>query len=285
MNNIRACRLAIASIAGAAAITGVGTGNAASAHPSISDPAPVISVHEAHNTFTVAPSKTFEAGRVTFAFTAAQHEHTMQLAKLHKGYSPSDLSRDISAGLEKGNLAAMRRLDHRVTWLGGATSRGGKTGFFNTAVPAGTIWAFDQDGNGSAKFTVTSPKLTRASEPSSVVVRATQSHRWVAPRVLPANGWIKLRNTADQPHFLAMVEVKPGTTGRDVRKYIKSGSQKNPPWALKPGTDSGVFSPGTTTEFQLDLPAGKYLLACFWTDYKTGMPHFNMGMWKLVHLK
>jgi hypothetical protein len=31
-----------------------------------------------------------------------------------------------------------------------------------------------------------------------------------------------------------------------------------------------------------DLPAGKYFIACFWPDYFTGMPHFLMGMWKLV---
>jgi hypothetical protein len=33
-----------------------------------------------------------------------------------------------------------------------------------------------------------------------------------------------------------------------------------------------------------DLPAGEYLLACFWPDRFTGMPHFFMGMWKLINL-
>ena len=31
-------------------------------------------------------------------------------------------------------------------------------------------------------------------------------------------------------------------------------------------------------------PRGKYLVACFWPDYITGMPHFFMGMWKLINL-
>jgi hypothetical protein len=35
----------------------------------------------------------------------------------------------------------------------------------------------------------------------------------------------------------------------------------------------------------LDVPAGKYLLACFWPDDDTGMPHFFMGMWKLVRVR
>jgi hypothetical protein len=33
-----------------------------------------------------------------------------------------------------------------------------------------------------------------------------------------------------------------------------------------------------------DLPRGEYLIACFWPDRLTGMPHAFMGMWKLVQL-
>jgi len=54
---------------------------------------------------------------------------------------------------------------------------------------------------------------------------------------------------------------------------------------LKAGADSGVVSPNRDQLLTLNLPAGKYLVMCFWPDYFTGMPHFFMGMWKLVTLK
>ena len=70
--------------------------------------------------------------------------------------------------------------------------------------------------------------------------------------------------------------------------FTQSGDQENALaarlgyiWAT---ADSGVVSPGKSQLFDYDLPAGKYFIACFWPDYFNGMPHFLMGMWKLVTL-
>jgi hypothetical protein len=78
--------------------------------------------------------------------------------------------------------------------------------------------------------------------------------------------------------------VKQSTTNKDVRDYAASGSEKPPSWGLPEATGSAVISPGTTQVFHYSLPAGKYLVACFWPSKDTGMPHFAMGMWKLVEL-
>lgn len=83
---------------------------------------------------------------------------------------------------------------------------------------------------------------------------------------------------------MVLQQVKPSTTNKQVRRFIKSGSQRNPKWALKASTGAGVVSPGKSQLLDYDLPAGKYFLACFWPDYFTGNPHFMMGMWKLVRL-
>jgi hypothetical protein len=95
---------------------------------------------------------------------------------------------------------------------------------------------------------------------------------------------VKFANQADQPHFLALQHVKDSTTNAKVRKFINSGGQGNPPWVLKGSADSGVLSPGKSQLLNYDLKPGKYLVACFWPDYFTGMPHAFMGMWKLVTL-
>jgi hypothetical protein len=70
-----------------------------------------------------------------------------------------------------------------------------------------------------------------------------------------------------------------------VRAFIKSGSHHKPSWQRHSTVSSGVFSPGTKTQLHLRLPRGKYLLLCYWPSKKTGMPHYTMGMWKLVHLR
>ena len=96
---------------------------------------------------------------------------------------------------------------------------------------------------------------------------------------------MKFANQADQPHFLVLQHVKSSTTnkqGSEVHQVRRS--QGNPSWVLKANTDSGVVSPNRSQLLNYDLPAGKYLVACFWPDYFTGMPHVNMGMWKLVTL-
>ncbi|HVW82241.1 MAG TPA: hypothetical protein VHB69_15015 [Mycobacteriales bacterium] len=275
---------AAVAAAGITAITGVGS-TAAQAQPSTRSSALVIKVAEQNNAFTVSPSKTFQAGRVTIAFTAAKGDHTIQIVRLHKGYSMAKFRADAKNGIDQGaNLSAIHRLDHRVTWLGGADSIGGKVATFSTMLTPGTYYAIDQDGGAHATLTVTGPIASRPAVPTSVTVTGNGNEQWVSPSTLPADGWVKLRNTANQPHFLVLQRVKESTTGADVTAYIKSGSERNPPWALKASTGSGVFSPHTATALHLQMPAGKYVIACFWPDEMTGQPHFAMGMWKLVTL-
>ena len=45
-----------------------------------------------------------------------------------------------------------------------------------------------------------------------------------------------------------------------------------------------MLTPGQHVAQYIDLPPGKYLIACFWPDFRTGMPHAFMGMWKLIQL-
>jgi hypothetical protein len=105
------------------------------------------------------------------------------------------------------------------------------------------------------------------------------------PAAIPASGWTRVSNQSDQPHFVSLQHVKANTTGAMVRKFIRSGGQGNPTWLARGVADSGVVSPGRYQYLRYHLPAGKYLLACFWPDKDTGMPHFFMGMWKLVELR
>jgi hypothetical protein len=69
-----------------------------------------------------------------------------------------------------------------------------------------------------------------------------------------------------------------------VARYVKHPSPGKPPWAIRGGLNTGVISPYRHQVVAYHLPAGKYLVACFWPDDDTGMPHFFMGMWKLIRI-
>jgi hypothetical protein len=101
---------------------------------------------------------------------------------------------------------------------------------------------------------------------------------------IPATGWTRVWNQSDQPHFVVFQRVKADTTARQVRRYFDSMSQSQPSWALRANVSTGVLSPYRGETFHYSLPRGKYLIACFWPDDDTGMPHAFMGMWKLIWL-
>ena len=93
-----------------------------------------------------------------------------------------------------------------------------------------------------------------------------------------------MANSSDQPHVVELQHVKASTTRREVARFINSGAHSNPPWALPQGTGTGVISPYRHIEFRYHVPAGKYVMLCYWPSDDNGMPHYMMGMWKIVHL-
>ena len=51
------------------------------------------------------------------------------------------------------------------------------------------------------------------------------------------------------------------------------------------GMETGSISPGTSMTVDYDLPAGQYVVMCFFPDPKMGgMPHALMGMLEMIHL-
>jgi hypothetical protein len=105
-----------------------------------------------------------------------------------------------------------------------------------------------------------------------------------SPDSIPASGTLQFYNQADQPHFLEIQRVKQGTTARQVRRVLNPNSHAQPRFLMRAHTSTGVVSPTFSEMMRYSLPRGEYLIACFWPDRLTGMPHAYMGMWKLVQL-
>jgi hypothetical protein len=225
---------------------------------------------------------TLRPGRYQFHVVSAAGSHTLQLLSFHNGYTPQQAEQDFTAAFE-GNKAAVQRVDNGVIFRGGADAKQKHPANMVVTLPAGSLMAIDLNGSAVAQLNIAG-KTVKSGQTAHHGKYTAFSFGWGTSKHLPASGMVKIANQADQPHFLVLQRVKSSTTNAQVRKFIKSGAQGNPSWGLKGGADTGVLSGGKSQLFSYDLKPGKYFVACFWPDYFTGMPHFMMGMWKLVTL-
>lgn len=278
-------RTVAATLAAATATASAGLlGATATVGASAATPPKVVVVTVSGQGITMNPGTTLPAGKVFFKVKAPKGDHTLQLVHLHAGYSKKQAEHDINAAFG-GDTKAVSRIDRNIDWLGGNEATPGHPGMFAVHLSPGSYLALDQDSNAVQPFDVVSAASDyRTLYPSSFVTTKNNRFHTHTSLALPHAGWTKFHNNAQEPHMFVLQHVKQSTTNKDVRDYASSGSEKRPAWGLPEATGSAVISPGTTQVFHYSLPAGKYLVACFWPSKETGMPHFSMGMWKLIEL-
>jgi hypothetical protein len=246
---------------------------------------PTVVVHMSESGIHLSVGHRLHAGRVLFRVRTHDGGHDLQLARLHTGYTLSDADRDFRAAFQNGDVHAIRRLDRNITFLGGASTRPGHPGAFAVNLHAARLVVFDQDSSALTRLRVFGTPPRRPIVAASSQVTAFSYGFGVSKQTLPPSGWTRVRNISDQPHFVVLQHVKNRTTHRMVARFLKSGAHRNPSWGLKAHTSVGVMSPNRGEVFHYTLPDGKYLMACFWPDDDTGMPHIYMGMWRLIQLR
>ena len=246
---------------------------------------PVITVHVGGGKMVLSSGNHLHAGRITFRGVTGKGGHGLQIIRLHHGYTAQQAQTDVNKAF-RGDLAAIQRIDTKITWRGGAEVRPHKPGIFTVTLRAGTFYFVDQNSSAFAKVTVTGDVPARAGIPHQSTVDAFTYGFETSPNPdsIPASGTLHFFNHADQPHFLEIQRVKEGTTARQVKRVLSPTSHVQPTFILPAHTGTGVVSPNFGEMFQYSLPRGEYLIACFWPDRLTGMPHAYMGMWKLIHL-
>jgi hypothetical protein len=259
---------------------------AASAASATSRP-PVVTVTVTSSSVTF--SGPVKAGVTEFkVLSGGKGQHQLQLVgNIKPGYSFFQAVKDVNAGFG-GDAKAIARVDKNITLYGGAGPTSAGPGDFMVGLKAGTYYALDSgSGHAFKKFVVTGSGPTVLPKAAPTVTAFT--YGFGTPAVLPHQGWIRFRDVSDQPHMFVLEQVKPGTTAAQVQKFVKSMGKTGGGFFLRGGAGdgAGVISPvpGAAINWHYNLPAGKYLAACFWPDDTTGMPHFFMGMWKLVTLK
>lgn len=283
---------------GAMLAAGAGTAAGASHARSTTIKTPKLTVTISKNSFTVKGPKRFSAGRVDVTLIAKGGEQEVGFARLHKGYTYADASKDFQTFFTASSpspeaLAALNRVAHKISFYGGIDSgTGGKTVSGSVVLPkAGKYLVLnDENGPGSSppvKLHVGAKKGRRVAPASTATVTATSAKRFGGAKVLPASGTITFKNkSTNSPHFLFMQHVKEGTTRKQVIKALNSdGPPTGPNFQRSGGVGTDVVSMGQSQTLTYTLPKGEYVEMCFFPDLQTGMPHAMMGMVRVVHLK
>jgi len=272
----KAGALALGTAMTAAALVAV----SAPAEAAAPAPVPTITVHMSSNRIALSSGNTIHAGRIVFKVVTGKGDHTLQIARLRNGYTLQQAGADLNKAFS-GDIKAIRRVDSNIVFRGGAEARPNKPGAMAVELPAGQFVFIDQNSNAFTMVKVVGKATPRQTLPNRSRIALFTYGFDTMPTAIPHSGWTLVTNRADQPHFLEIQHVKSTTTGADVRRLFRGGKDTI---SLPGRTTMGVLTQGQHEGFHYDLPRGKYLIACFWPDRFTGMPHAFMGMWKLIIL-
>ena len=232
--------------------------------------------------------KTFRPGRVAFTVKSKSHSATLGFAKFDKGYSFKHFRSDLS-GMAKGDTKGLRNAIRHTDFYGGYSVTPDGTMSGTVVLPKrGTYTLYNFGGNLPEKALTLHAKgkpQKRTAPKSDGTVKALDGARWGGSSTLPHQGTMTVKNASkDLPHFLNLVQVKPGTTKQDIDDYFQSGSQDPPDFMIADAGSTEVLSPGRSMTWDYKLPAGTYAELCWFPDPKTGMPHAMMGMTRVIEL-
>jgi hypothetical protein len=225
---------------------------------------------------------------------------SFQLLKARPGYTKRELSRDVNASLntnDSGDMKALKRFERNVTLYGGAPSRPGDRGVLFADLPAGTYWAADTNARVQKAGKILTVRVgggrVAGTMPRAKTVRAVNEATWSKrPRTIARSGLLGFRNDSTDNHFLSMARLLPGKTVRDFGKWVDAVKNNDPNAGpppvdeSAPMIDTGVISPGRSMTMRYHVPAGHYVMVCFWPDAEMGgMPHVFMGMYRGITVK
>jgi len=242
----------------------------------------------------------FAAGRLHVSLEnklSKGKEAAVAVARLAPGYTWHAWRQDLKTaftnlfgphGSKKKGLKALNHAIDNITVYGGLEAVGkGEHGALLIDQGPGTYYVYDDSYNAPRhphRLTIGAPAGPQTLPATTAKVVAQTNRRFSGSTVLPAHGDVMFKNVStESPHLLVLLHVKDGTT----RKQVINGLEGNgPPNFTLPGEqDFEVLTTGQQMEMHLNLPTGKYAELCFFPDPKTGMPHFAMGMVRMVHVK
>ena len=261
------------------------TGANASGHPATSRAAtPHITATVTKTTIKIAGADGLRAGRVKLS---VKGKGTAEFAMFKSGYDADDFAADLNKFGAKNDIKALKHALANTQILGGFASGGSGTIVFPRA---GSYTPFSVGERGAVlgdPVVVRGPVRTSSVPKTDGTIIAKNGPSWGGSSQLPMKGRFLFKNRGNTgvPHFVILQQVVEGTTTDQVLAYLQSGVETPPPWGLQAGLETGSLSPGRSMTVNYDLPAGQYVIMCFFPDPNMGgMPHALMGMLRMIHL-
>lgn len=145
-----------------------------------------------------------------------------------------------------------------------------------TTAPTGSSAASSGDTNSDLKGWATAP------ESNAITITAPGMYFEVKGELHPGVATITFDNPSPEAHMLAIAKVKDGVTLDQFKAAMAKGDADAQ--ALMDGSPEAAYGSAaaigaswSTTATMTDLPAGHYVIACFFTD-DSGKMHAQMGM-------
>lgn len=213
----------------------------------------------------------------------------VEFAMFKRGYDVDDFAADVNKFGAKNDIKALKRALANTTILGGFGGGGSGT----IVLPrAGSYTPF---AIGPRGVIAGKPLIVRGAKRASRTPKvdgriiAKDGPSWGGASELPKKGTFlfKNRRSTGQPHFVILQQVAEGTTTDQVLQFLQTddGSSPPPSWVLPASMETGSISSGKSLTAKYDLPAGQYVVMCFFPDADMGgMPHALMGMLRMIHL-
>jgi hypothetical protein len=214
------------------------------------------------------------------ARNSGKQSHGMVLVKLNDGVTTPDLVTALTTKpADVPNL---------MTYVGGTTAlpQGGSWQA-TTSFDAGNYAMLDVGSSKAGRLNFTRPGEVQGFTVSGkqVIARAAPVSAKVSlfdygitmPRVIPANGRIRVDNTGNDDHQLVFLPVKNTAEATRVLKGFKSG--KGTRTTYRPIAVLAPTSSATSTVVSYGLAKGAYIAYCTYrTSASNGQVHAGLGM-------
>jgi hypothetical protein len=245
-------------------------------------PTPVIDVQATAKQSVVTGRLDRRPGLVTVRVHAIGGEREVNVVSLHPGYSRAQFVAD-STRYEAGSLAALRVIERSTDKFGGVDVQSGATETATIALPPGIFYLYGVT-NGrleTHRITVAGPEMfSRPPVPDAVAVLRDTSI--TGPATLPRTGHLLIADGDAGSHLVCLDSVRPGTTLREVRDFVRDPSGP-PPFTGVQGCTT-TLSPGHVFDYGYSRPAGRYLMFDPLPDLHTGSYFLDEGALHLVNL-
>jgi hypothetical protein len=222
-------------------------------------------------TFSVPES--VEGGVVEIELTnSAKGAHGAQLIGADDGHTPQEALKLGNAWGENG-----KPLPEWVTPAGGVGSiPSGTTASVTQELAPGKYIVVDLDSDANTELEVTGDSGAGDLASDGATIEATE-YEFTSTGLKAGKSRVLVDNTGGEPHFIAGIGIKPGSTIADVRTFFRTEKGK-PPIDESRSFSTAVIEGGAKQSVQIELEAGKYALLCFVPDRAGGPPHVVKGM-------